>query len=409
MTIHNRWFQLCASLLAMIMIANLQYAWTLFVPSIQQGTAWSLSDVQWAFSLFIFFQTWAQPVQGWLLDRMGPRVFIGAAGVLCGAGWAGMGMTSTLSVFYLLYIVAGLGAALVYSGCIASAVKWFKERRGLAAGIMAAGFGGGTALFIPVIEYLIEVHGYRAAFFWSGLVQGAVIVAVAPFLRYPEASAPAAAPEARAAAAKPRSDPRQFTTPEMLLTPRFYVLYLMFVLVSTGGLLVTAQARPISVHWGHTAEVITLAMSLGAIANGASRIFWGWVSDRAGREVTMAVAFVLQSGALLSLLALGQASGGWFVFALVMIFFTWGEIFSLFPSASADYFGTKHATSNYAVLYTAKGVSALILAGGPAALVFERFGSWSPILYLSAAMTLFAAAVAFGLHVRVRSGRVLVA
>jgi len=404
MTIHNRWFQLCASLLAMIMIANLQYAWTLFVPSIQQGTPWSLSDIQWAFSLFIFFQTWAQPVQGWLLDRMGPRVFIGAAGVLCGAGWAGMGMTSTLSVFYLLYIVAGIGAALVYSGCISSAVKWFKERRGLAAGIMAAGFGGGTALFIPVIEYLIEVHGYRAAFLWSGLVQGAVIVAVAPFLRYPEAGrAPAAV--AAAAAAKPASDQRQFTTPEMLQAPRFYVLYLMFVLVSTGGLLVTAQARPISVHWGHAAEVITLGVSLGAIANGVSRIFWGWISDRAGREATMAVAFVLQSGALLSLLAFGQTSGAWFVFALIMIFFTWGEIFSLFPSTATDYFGTTHATSNYAVLYTAKGVSALILAGGPAALVFERFGSWSPVLYLSAAMTLVAAAIAFGLHRRVRVGR----
>jgi OFA family oxalate/formate antiporter-like MFS transporter len=404
MTLHNRWFQLCASLVAMIMIANLQYAWTLFVPSIQRGTGWSLSEIQWAFSLFIFFQTWAQPIQGWLIDRMGPRGFIAAAGVLCGAGWAGMGATRSLPVFYLLYIVAGIGAALVYSGCIASAIKWFTRRRGLAAGIMAAGFGGGTALFVPVIEYLIQDHGYRAAFVWSGVVQGLVIFAVAPLLRHPQTDTGAAAgtPAARSSAASRR----QFTTLEMLTSARFYALYLAFVLMSTGGLLVTAQARPISVHWGHPADVLTLAVSLGAIANGASRIFWGWVSDRIGREIAMVVAFSLQAISLLAFLGVGRASGAWFVTILVLIFFTWGEIFSLFPSASGDYFGTKHATSNYSVLYSAKGVSALILAGGPAALIFERFGSWSPVLYTSAAMALAAAIIAYGLHRGARAAAV---
>jgi OFA family oxalate/formate antiporter-like MFS transporter len=396
MTIHNRWFQLCASLVAMIMIANLQYAWTLFVPSIQKGTGWSLSDIQWAFSLFIFFQTWAQPVQGWLIDRMGPRVFIAAAGVLCGTGWAGMGMTGSLPIFYLLYIAAGIGAALVYSGCIASAIKWFQAHRGLAAGIMAAGFGGGTALFVPLIEYLIQVHGYRAAFIWSGIVQGVVIFAIAPLLRHPEVDRTPGA--AKPVASSSRVGNHQFTTLEMLKTSRFYVLYLAFVLVSTGGLLVTAQSRPISVHWGHPADVLTLAVSLGAIANGVSRIFWGWVSDRVGRELTMTYAFALLALSLLTLLIVGPTSGTWFVTALVLIFFTWGEIFSLFPSASGDYFRTKHATSNYSVLYSAKGVSAIILAGGPAALIFERFGSWSPVLYTSAAMALAAAIIAYGLH-----------
>ena len=403
MTIHNRWFQLCASLVAMIMIANLQYAWTLFVPSIQRGTGWSLSDIQWAFSLFIFFQTWTQPVQGWLIDRTGPRVFIGAAGVLCGAGWAGMGLTSSLGTFYLLYVVAGIGAALVYSGCIASAVKWFSKRRGLAAGVMSAGFGGGTALFIPIIEYLIREQGYRAAFIWSGLIQGAIIIAVAPWLRHPHSTAPAVAAPAAGAV---QVGQHQFTTLEMLKTTRFYVLYLAFVLVSTGGLLVTAQARPISINWGHTADVLTLAVSLGAIANGVSRVFWGWASDRIGRELAMAVAFTLQALSFLAFLTVGRTSGSWFVIVLVLIFFTWGEIFSLFPSAAGDYFGTKHATSNYSVLYTAKGVSALILAGGPAALIFERFGSWEPVLYTSAATAIVAALIAFTLH---RSGRRILA
>ena len=392
----SRWSQLSLSLVAMIMIANLQYAWTLFVPSIQQGTAWSLAEIQWAFSLFIFFQTWAQPLQGWLIDRLGPSGFIAAAGVLCGAGWAGMGLTSSLPVFYALYVAAGIGAALVYSGSMASAIKWFRERRGLASGLMAAGFGGGTALFIPAIAWLIETRGYRTAFVWSGLVQGAVIVLLAGWIRHPgvegiESAAPVSAARAPAPV-------RQYTTIEMLSTGRFYALYAAFVLISTGGLLVTAQARPMAVHWGFPAEVITLAVALGAIANAASRIVWGAVSDRFGREATMAVAFAMHAGALLLLAMLGSTSADWFVGSLVLIFFTWGEIFSLFPSTLGDYFGARHATSNYSVLYTAKGVSAVIIAGGPAALLFERFGSWSPVLALSVAMAAAAAAIAFALR-----------
>ena len=168
MNIHNRWFQLVASLITMIMIANLQYAWTLFVTPLQAETAWKLSDIQFAFTLFILFQTWVQPLDGWFIDRLGPRGFISAAGVLCGLGWAGMGYATTLPMLYVLYCAAGAGAALVYSGSIGSALKWFTEHRGLAAGIMAAGFGGGTALFIPFINSVIQVHGYRTAFISGG-------------------------------------------------------------------------------------------------------------------------------------------------------------------------------------------------------------------------------------------------
>ena len=164
MKLNNRWFQLCASVVAMIMIANLQYAWTLFVPPLQASTGWKLSDIQTAFTLFILFQTWVQPLDGWLIDRLGPRGFISAAGLLCGLGWVGLGYANTLPQLYTLYCVAGTGAAFVYSGSIGSALKWFKDKRGLAAGIMAAGFGGGTALFIPIISSTIASSGYRTAF-----------------------------------------------------------------------------------------------------------------------------------------------------------------------------------------------------------------------------------------------------
>jgi OFA family oxalate/formate antiporter-like MFS transporter len=172
MKIQSPWFQLCASLIAMIMIANLQYAWTLFVGPLREGNGWTLSDVQWAFTLFILFQTWIQPLDGWLIDRLGPRLFISAAGVLCGLGWAGLAYADTLPMLYTFYATAGIGAALVYSGSIGSALKWFKKRRGLATGILAAGFGGGTALFIPLIAWTIANHGYQTAFIGSGLIQG---------------------------------------------------------------------------------------------------------------------------------------------------------------------------------------------------------------------------------------------
>jgi OFA family oxalate/formate antiporter-like MFS transporter len=395
MRLNNRWVQLGASLVAMIMIANLQYAWTLFVEPIHSATGWKLSEISAAFTLFILFQTWVQPLDGWLIDRLGPRFFITVAGVLCGAGWTSMGYAATLPQLYGAYVVAGIGAALVYSGSIGSALKWFRDRRGLAAGIMAAGFGGGTALFIPVIAYLLRTSGYRSAFLWTGIFQGGVIVLVAQALRHPSSDAPQPA-VAKSDATPARRTPEQFTTLEMLRTPHFYALYAMFVLMATGGLLVTAQAGSVAKSWGMSVAALTLATTLNPIANGLSRISWGWVSDRIGRETTMIVAFSLQALCLLLVLTVGRLSPAFFVVTLVLVFYTWGEVFSLFPSTVGDYFGTRHATSNYACVYSAKGVAS-ILGGVVAALLYERFGTWSACFYGSAALALVAALMAVGL------------
>jgi OFA family oxalate/formate antiporter-like MFS transporter len=394
MTINNRWFQLVASLIAMIMIANLQYAWTLFVNPLQTGTGWRLSDIQVAFTLFILCQTWVQPLDGWLIDRLGPRGFITAAGVLCGLGWAGMGYATSLPMLYALYCLAGIGAAFVYSGAIGSALKWFKEKRGLASGIMAAGFGGGTALFIPVIQTMLRDSGYQQTFLVTGLFQGIVIAVVAQFLRHPVA-APAAAGASQSTKAAV-VEKKQFTTMEVLQTPQFYVMYLAFVLMATGGLLVTANAGPMAKSWGF-ASVLTLAATLSPLANGAARVFWGWASDRLGRENTMIFTFVAQAFCLVAAATLGQISGAWFAATLVAVYFTWGQIYSLFPSMSGDYFGTKHATSNYAVLYTAKGVASII-GGWVGALLYEQSGSWAVGFYGSAVMALVAAVLAYGLR-----------
>ena len=394
MKIHNRWFQLVASLIAMIMIANLQYAWTLFVKPMQTATGWKASDISFAFTLFILFQTWVQPAQGFLIDRLGPRLFTTLAGVLCGIGWGGLAYANTLTSLYVLYVIAGIGAALVYGGCIGSALKWFTKERGLAAGLTAAGFGGGAALFVPIIASIIKSSGYREAFLYTGIFQGALIIVVAQFLRHPPLqAAPAPSAGKAAVAVGPQS-----TTGEMVRTPTFYVLYLAFVMMATGGLLVTANAGFMAASWGIPVAALTLATSLNAVANGASRIFWGWISDRTGRELAMVIAFVLQAVSLVAVLALGRLSSTLFTVTLVLTFFTWGETFSLFPSVVGDYYGAKHATSNYGVMYSAKGVASII-GPGLGTLLFERFGTWSACLYGSAALALLAAAFIAGLRV----------
>jgi len=392
----NPWFQLVASVISMIMIANLQYAWTLFVPPMQQAHLWSLADVQWAFSLYILFQTWVQPLDGWFIDRLGPRACITVAGILCGAGWAAMGFVSSLPQLYFAYAVAGIGAALVYSGCIGSALKWFPNRRGFASGIIAAGYGGGTALFIPFITELIKQKSYSAAFWYTGVFQGLVIAVAAQFLRHP---GPAFAPPKSAAVkSRARRNIEQFTTSEMLRTPQFYLLYVAFVTVAIGGLMLTAQASPLAKIWKISPAALTLALTLNPLANATSRIGWGWISDRVGREIAMATAFLLQGVCLISVISLGSVSSTMFVITVVLSFLTWGEVFSLFPSTSGDYFGSKFATSNYGLLYSAKGVAAVV--AGFAAVAFGYFHTWNIVFYTSAALAFVAGGVALLLHTR---------
>jgi OFA family oxalate/formate antiporter-like MFS transporter len=394
------WVQLTASLIAMIMIANLQYAWSLFVEPMRAAHMWQRTEVQAAFALFILLQTFVQPLDGWLMDRMGPRVLITIAGVLCGVGWSFMGQADTLTELKVFYAIAGVGAAFVYSGCVGSALKWYPTRRGFAAGLIAAGFGGGSGIFNLVIQkYLIPVHGYQTTFLWTGIIQGLVIMLVAQFLRHPDASFAAPKPAAGAAATKSRRNIQSFNTGQMLLRPHFYILYVMFVTVATGGLYLTANQASIATDWGMMGIIATIA-TLGPLANGTSRITWGLVSDRVGRENTMVVAFFLQALSLVAVASVGRSSPTVFAVALVCVFFTWGEIYSLFPSTLGDYFGSKHATSNYAFLYTAKGVAAFLGGYLGTRLVDVAGWSWESVFYGCAVLALVSGLIALVLRTR---------
>ena len=392
----NRWVRLIASVIAMIMIANLQYSWALFVKPIIGATGWKLSQVQLGFTLFIAFETWMMPLSGWFMDKFGPRIFMSVSAVLCGVGWAGLGQAKTLTELYTLYSIAGLGAAMIYCGSTTVGLKWFPDKLGLTSGLIAAGFGSGAALFIPIMAYVIRVENYRAAFLYTGIAMGLIIFASAQFLINPDPNDPQIAGKKPASRFKLRSHAEQFTSFEMLRTPQFYVLYAMMLMMGIGGLMVTAQVGSVADTLGINKVFFTLALTVNPLANGAGRIFWGWVSDHLGRERTMIIAFMIQALALVSVLRLGRQSPVMFIVLLALVFFTWGEIYSIFPAASADFFGGRNASSNYSFLYSSKGMAS-ILAGWLAARLFERTGTWTVVFYGSAALAFLAGLMAFGL------------
>ncbi len=372
----NRWVRLIASTIAMIMIANLQYAWT------------------------FAFETWMMPLSGWFMDRFGPRLFMSISALLCGLGWAGLGYAKSLPELYVLYSLAGFGAAMVYCGSTTVGLKWFPDKLGFASGIIAAGFGAGAALFIILMTYIIRVEirvdNYRAAFLYTGIAQSVVIFCVAQILINPDPNDPEIAGKKQQSRFKLRSHAEQFTSVEMLQTPQFYALYAIMLMMGVGGLMATAQVSSVAGTLGIAKAVLASAVIINLLANGSGRIFWGWVSDNIGRERTMIVAFLIQALALVSVLRLGRNSPAGFITCLAIVFFTWGEIYSIFPAVSADFFGGRNASSNYSLLYSSKGMSA-ILAGGLAALIFEKSGSWTVVFYGSATLAFLAAIMSFGL------------
>src|ERR1041385_4586112 len=382
----KRWIQFTCALISMCMIANLQYAWTFFVKPLQQGHKdWTLASIQWAGSLFLLFETWITPVEGWLIDRLGPRIFLTTGGVLVGLGWSGMGWAHTLTPLYVLYACAGIGAAFIYSGSVATALKWFPDKRGTISGFITAGFGAGAALFIPFISLALSKTSYRYVFLVTGVLQGLVIVIAAQFLHNPGPDFNVSPAAKKPVSPKVRRNTQQFNSLQMLLTPQFYLMFITFTMINVGGSMLTIQGAPVAASFHITTTAVTAALTISRLSNGAGRIFWGWLSDRIGREMAMFIPYILQAFSLLLVLKVGRISGLWFTVSIMVVYFIWGSMFSLFPAIIGDYYGANNATSNYGFLYMAKGVAA-ILAGGVAAIFFQKFGKWDAVFYGAAGL-----------------------
>jgi OFA family oxalate/formate antiporter-like MFS transporter len=386
----NRWVRLWSAFVGMVMIGNLQYAWTLFAQPMVKAHAeqhWRLSDVQWGFGLFIAAGTWTMPFLASFIDKTGPRVLMALSGVACAVGWGSLGHVESLTSFYVLYAVAGVGVACVYACGVAIAVKWFPDRRGTASGIITAGYGMGAAAFNPIFDHLIHSIGYSDTFLWTGISHGALILLAGLVLVNPPADYKVAA-----AAVKPRvrSHGLDFNSTEMLRTPQFYFLFLAMLSIGIGGLMVTAQLKPVATNFKVSDAALTVALILSPLANGSSRILWGWVSDYMGRERTMFTAFLLQAIFLLASTTLGRMGDVMFVTLMVLVFLTWGELYVLFPAMLADLYGSKNSALNYSFLYSAKGFASL-LGSGIAATLFEKTGTWNYAFFGSALLALVSA------------------
>lgn len=392
-----RWMQLILGIVAMAMIANLQYGWTLFVDPIAAKHGWSRAAIQVAFTIFVVTETWLVPIEGWFVDKFGPRPVVLVGGIMCGLGWVMNSYADSLAILYTSAVICGIGAGAVYGTCVGNALKWFPDRRGLAAGLTAAGFGAGSAATIIPISTMIASKGYEAAFLYFGIGQGVIVILVALFLTRPPVFK-----KGDNAAAKVQQSTNEYKPGEVVREPVFWVMYLMFVMVAAGGLMATAQlgsiARDFKVFdvnfnvMGMVLPALTFALAIDRVLNGLTRPFFGWVSDHIGREPTMFIAFGIEAVGILALYHFGHDPIA-FVVLTGIVFFAWGEIYSLFPSTCADTFGAKYATANSGLLYTAKGTASLLVP--ISAVLASMTGGWYAVFVVASILNAAAALMAW--------------
>jgi OFA family oxalate/formate antiporter-like MFS transporter len=390
----GRWLQLAFGVVCMCMIANMQYGWTFFVNPMQERHGWDRAAIQVAFTLFVVTETWLVPIEGWFVDKYGPRLVTLFGGLLCAIAWVINSYADSLTVLYIAAAIGGTGAGAVYGTCVGNSLKWFPDRRGLAAGITAMGFGAGSALTVVPIQAMIKAQGYEAAFFYFGIGQGLIVMLIALMLRAP---AKGQVPEV----ARVSQSSRDFKPSEMVRTPIFWVMYAMFVMMAAGGLMATAQLGPIAKDFkiadvpvsllGITLPALTFAATLDRVLNGVTRPFFGWVSDHIGRENTMFLSFAIEGVGIYALSQLGHNPIA-FVLLTGLVFFAWGEIYSLFPATCGDTFGSKYAATNAGLLYTAKGTAALIVPY--TSVLTTMTGSWHAVFLAAAALNILAALLA---------------
>jgi OFA family oxalate/formate antiporter-like MFS transporter len=383
-TTSTRWIQLVLGLIAMMSISSPQYGWTFFTKSLQDGLGVQLSTLQVTFTILIVLQTFFSPIQGYLIDKFGARLLIATGCLLSGLGWITAGYATSITGLYFTYgLFCGIGTGIVYVGVVGLMVRWFPDRRGFATGVVAAGYGVGALLTNNAVYNMIAESGYQHTLIVFGIILGLVGAAAALGLRLPTADD--ALPPPRIVASDDGKKPA-----EMVRSGVFWLMFAMMTMMSTGGLMIISQFSAFSRDFGVTGVTVLgmaalpLAQNIDRATNGLTRPFFGWVSDRIGRENTMAVAFLMEAAAV-TLWVLFRDNTLVFVLLSGVVFFGWGEIFSLFPSTLTDTFGAKHATTNYGLLYMAQGIGSF-LGAFVAAYLREQTGSWLPVFAIIIAM-----------------------
>lgn len=397
----RRWVQLGAGIVMMILLSNYQYCFTLFTPGMRQQFAGTpYAQIALIFSIFVLFETWPVPVAGGLIDAFGIRRLTIIGAVLVAAGWVMGGLTATSIVqLYGWYgVVTGFGAGMLYVAIIGNAVKWFPDRRGLAAGLTAAGFGGGSALTLIPVSLTIQAVGWRDAMVIWGAIQGLVILVLALSLHAPP---PGWRPPGwEAPTTKVAQSAVDYTWRQTLRMPEFYLLYLIHFLISLGGLMTLGNLSELarSFHVEHARllgiSIVALAATANGIANALSRIFWGVASDSAGRENTMAMVFLLEAVCIFLVTRIAS-NPIFFVLIFPIVFFGYGQINALLAAATGDLFGSRNASANFGMLYTGKGAAALFSGWGAAVIAASFGGSFTTPYNIAALCDVVAAALAF--------------
>ncbi|HXE15721.1 MAG TPA: oxalate/formate MFS antiporter, partial [Stellaceae bacterium] len=364
----TRWIQLVLGIICMASVANLQYAWTLFVLPIQHQFGWTKAEIQVAFTIFILCETWLVPIEGWIVDRIGPRWMILAGGIGTFVAWFIDANATQLWHFYVAGGLAGFAGGAVYGTSVGNALKWFPDKRGLCGGLTAAGFGAGVAITVAPIRAMIQSSGYAHTFLVFAIILGAIVIVCSNFIR-----APRAEEKPPMEKIKTRQGSEDVPPQKALRSPIFWTMYAMSFLVAAGGLMSAAQLSPIAHERGIANEVVTIfgmsapaivvALQIHSITNGVGRPLNGWISDHIGRANMMCIAFGIEAACLAAFGFLGT-TGISFIITDALVFLFWGDIFSLFAATVGDAFGRKFVTVNYGLMYTAKGVASLFVPLG---------------------------------------------
>ena len=399
----SRWWQVVAAAVMMGLVSPYQYVWSSIEGPLAESLGVSLPALGLVFTLFVIFQAGSQFPVGWWRDRYGPRRLTLLAGVLAGGGYVGLAYATEVWQLYVLYSLGAVGVGIVYTVAVNTAIKWFPDRRGLTTGVGTMAFAGGSALVVPYVRANATPGGYADVLTNMGLLIGAGILVGALVLRDPpgdwlegdaepddepagEAEDPTdgteASPDGGVASAPAAY---QFEWREVLRTWQFWLMYAMFIAVSGAGLMLTAKVVSFAENLGLAAGIATASATLLPVAGGVGRLILGDDSDRVDREKALAASFTLCGvGLFLVVFFAERGSAIAFLAAVVVATFFWAPQYTLFPAVVGDYYGSRHSSANYALLYSGKMWGG-VFGGGVAGLLVTAVG-WTTTFQIGGAL-----------------------